>query len=121
MPDINKMINDPAVSDPDVEDHKLDLEDWNREIGEQVARAEGIVMTDAHWKVVEFLRDHYLRHGKAASGRALGDTLEAAFESNGGGAYLHGLFPRGPVAQGCRIGRVPMPPYTEDEHFGSAM
>lgn len=121
MPDINKMINDPAVWDPDVKDHELDLEGWSREQGEQAARAEGIAMTDAHWQVVEFLRDYYLKHGRASSGREVAEALEAAFESSGGGAYLHSLFPRGPVAQGCRIGSVPMPPFTQDNSFGSAM
>lgn len=121
MPDINKMINDPSVADPALKDNKLDLEGWSREQGETAALAEGIAMTDAHWQVVEFLRDHYLRNGLAASGRELAEALDAAFESKGGGIYLHSLFPKGPVAQGCRIGGVPMPPYTEDEHFGSAM
>jgi tRNA 2-thiouridine synthesizing protein E len=121
MPDINKMINDPAVADPALADNKLDLEGWSRTQGEKTAQAEGIVMTDAHWQVVDFLREHYLRNGQAESGRALAEVLEAAFESRGGGPYLHTLFPKGPVAQGCRIGGVPMPPYTEDEHFGSAM
>lgn len=121
MPDINKMINDPSVADPALKDNKLDLEGWSREQGEKAAHAEGIAMTEAHWQVVEFLRDHYLRNGQSASGRELAEALDAAFESNGGGIYLHSLFPKGPVAQGCRIGGVPMPPYTEDAHFGSAM
>jgi TusE/DsrC/DsvC family sulfur relay protein len=121
MPDINKMINDPAVSDPAIMDNQLDLEDWSRQQGESAAREEGIVMTEEHWQVVDFLRDYYLRHGNSSNGREVAEALDAAFESRGGGAYLHGLFPKGPVAQGCRIGGVPMPSYTEDASFGSAM
>lgn len=30
MPDINKMINDPAVSNPALKDNKIDLEGWSR-------------------------------------------------------------------------------------------
>lgn len=59
MPDINKMINDPAISDPERKDHMLDLEGWSRGDGEQAAHAEGIDMTEDHWQVVEFLRDYY--------------------------------------------------------------
>lgn len=121
MPDINKMINDPEVSDPAAKDHKLDLEGWSREQGKQIAEEEGIDMTAVHWQVVEFLREYYLRRGKTASGREMAEALDAAFESSGGGAYLHGLFTKGPVAQGCRIGGVPVPPYTESDSFGSSM
>lgn len=121
MPDINKMINDTTVSDPERKDHKLDLEDWDRSRGEALAQTEGIRMTDEHWAVVDFLRDFYLRNGPEASGREVATALEDAFEPQGGGPYLHTLFPRGPVAQGCRIGGVPMPAYTESDSFGSAM
>lgn len=121
MPDINKMIDDPAVSDPALKDNKLDLEGWSHENGEVAAQAEGIVMTEDHWKVVEFLRDYYLQHGGTTTGQDVAEALDAAFESSGGSAYLHRLFPKGPVAQGCRIGGVPMPAYTEDKSFGSAM
>ncbi len=121
MPDINKMINDPAIADPALKDHKLDLERWSRADGEKTAHTEGIDMTVEHWQVVEFLRDYHLKHGRVSSGREMADALEASFESKGGGPYLHTLFPKGPVAQGCRIGGVPVPPYTENDSFGSAM
>ena len=121
MPDINKMINDTTVSDPERKDRKIDLEGWDRSEGEALAQVEGIRMTDAHWAVVEFLRDFYIQNGPSSSGRELATALEAAFESQGGGPYLHTLFPKGPVAQGCRIGGIPVPPYTESESFGSAM
>lgn len=121
MPDINKMISDPAISDPELKDHKLDLEGWSRDEGEKTARVEGVTMTDEHWQVVDFLRDYYLQHGRVSSGREMAEALEKAFESRGGGRYLHSLYPKGPVAQGCRIGGVPVPPYTESDSFGSAM
>lgn len=121
MPDINKMINDPEVTDPELKDNKIDLEGWSREKGEKIAREEGIAMTETHWQVVDFLRDYYLHHGKTSNGREVAKALAEAFESKGGEVYLHRLFPKGPVAQGCRIGAVPMPLYTEDDSFGSAM
>jgi tRNA 2-thiouridine synthesizing protein E len=107
MPDINKMINDPAVADPALEDNKLDLEGWSREQGEKAAHAEGIVMTEAHWQVVEFLRDHYLRNGQAASGRELAEALDAAFESRVAGSICTACFSeRLPKVAAS----VPMPP-----------
>lgn len=121
MPDIIKMINDPAGYQPEMLSRRLELENWTREQGLAVAQAERIAMTEEHWQVVDFLRDYYIRCGVAPAGRVLAATLDEVFSAHGGAAYLHMLFPGGPVAQGCRIGGVPIPPYTEDRSFGSAM
>ncbi len=121
MPDINKQTRNPDVTSPETIDQQHDLAGWNREIGEQVAAEEGVTMTDAHWEVVDFLRKHYLEHGPASSGRELAEALDEAFAEQGGSRYLHELFVKGPVAQGSRIGGLSVPPYTEDESFGSAM
>lgn len=121
MPDILKFIRDPDDSTAEKKDRKLELREWNRDIAVNVAALEGIVLTDAHWKVIEFLRGHYLEHGPAASGRELASLLDTAFADSGGSRYLRRLFPNGPVAQGCRIGGLPLPPYTEDASFGSSM
>lgn len=121
MPKLNRMTNDPITEDPVVENNKADLEDWTRQIGESIARAEGIAMTQAHWEVVDFLREHYLQHGKASAGRELAEALDQAFAAQGGSAYLLKQFPQGPVAQASRIGGLPVPPYTEDPSFGSTM
>lgn len=121
MPDIIKMINDPAGYLPEMLSRKLELESWTREQGLAIAQAEGIAMTKEHWQVVDFLRDYYIRCGVAPAGRVLAAALGEVFAAQGGAAYLHMLFPKGPVAQACRIGGLPLPPYTEDHSFGSAM
>lgn len=121
MPDIMKFIRSPEDVSPAVKDRELDLGDWSREAAERTARESGLAMTDAHWKVVEFLRARYLEHGPAATGRELASAMDEAFAGEGGSAYLHRIFPEGPVAQGCRIAGLPVPPYTEDRSFGSVM
>ena len=120
MYDINKQITNPGVS-PEVLDHRLELPEWNRDIALGLAKQEEIEMTDAHWRVVEFLRAHHLKYGPAEKGRDLATALDGAFADEGGGRYLHELFPKGPVAQGSRIAGLPVPPYTESAGFGSAM
>lgn len=117
----NKTNSDPVTEDPIEENHKADLEEWDRQKGEEVARAEGISMTAEHWQVVEFLRNLYIRHGKPDAGRDWADALNAEFAAQGDSAYLLKKFPRGPVAQASRIGGLPVPPYTEDPSFGSTM
>lgn len=121
MPDINTIINDPGTREPDALNRKMDIEGWTRQQGEAVAGEEGLTMGEVHWQVVDFLRDYYFRCGKAPAGRVLAAALDEEFAARGGIAYLHTLFPRGPVAQASRIAGLPVPPYTEDRSFGSAM
>jgi tRNA 2-thiouridine synthesizing protein E len=46
--------------------------------------------------------------------------LDSEFADRGGRKYLRQLFPEGPVAQGMRIAGLSVPPYTEDEGFGTS-
>lgn len=121
MPDINKYITNPDSASPEKKDRKIDLSEWSRDAAEQSAAIEGITMSKAHWMVIEFLRKHYLEHGPASSGREIAKALDEAFAELGGSRYLYQLFPDGPVAQGCRIAGLLVPPHTEDESFGSTM
>jgi TusE/DsrC/DsvC family sulfur relay protein len=118
MADINKYIGDNASTYSETQDHMMDLEPWNEEIGAETARGEGIEMTDAHWKVVRFLRDHYVAHGMT-SARKLTDLLDDAFAAQGGRKYLYEIFPEGPVTQGTKIAGLPVPKDSTDPSFGS--
>ena len=41
-----------------------DPNQWNREVAESIADDLGIgELREAHWKVLEFYREHYLEHG----------------------------------------------------------
>jgi TusE/DsrC/DsvC family sulfur relay protein len=108
-------------ADKDVFDPDFDLSHWNKKNATSLAKIEGIKMSPEHWEVVQFLRDYYAKHGRADSGRNLAKALTQAFAEKGGSKYLYRLFPNGPVAQGSRIGGLPLPEFTEDKSFGSAM
>lgn len=116
--DINKFIGDDAPRDPQ-EGHLLDLEPWSEDEAQKRASEQGIELTDAHWDVVHYLRERFREHGRAKSGRFLLEELEDRYADQGGGRYLYGLFPNGPVHQGSMIAGVPEPPYTTDPSFGS--
>jgi tRNA 2-thiouridine synthesizing protein E len=118
--DISKYIHSEEAVRRDPEGHMLDLPAWDEAEAERLAREEGITLTTAHWDVVRFVREHYRRHGRAESGRALSGVLDQAFHDHGGRRWLYTLFPHGPVAQASRIAGLPLPPYTTDASFGSA-
>jgi len=114
-------IDNPDTSSPLRSDREVELQKWNEEEAQRLAAIEGIDLSDAHWAVIYCLRDYYLDNGLAQSGRELGDMLDREFSELGGRKYLHRLFPHGPVAQGMRIAGLPLPAYTVDSGFGSAI
>ena len=76
-------------------------------------------MTEAHWAVVDFLRDYYQSNGIPEHARQLSDALGDHFAADGGLKYLFTLFPKGPVSQGNRIAGVPVPADSANPSFGS--
>lgn len=118
MADINKYIGDEATAYSASREFAADLDDWNEQVAEDVARNEGIRLTDAHWKVVRFLRNHYIEHG-ATSARRLTDLLDDEFAGLGGRKYLYEIFPNGPVTQASKIAGLPVPKDSTDPSFGS--
>lgn len=96
------------------------LDMWNEDIGRELAEDEGLKLTDARLAIIYSLRDHYLEHGYAETGRELGDMLDARFADAGGRKYLRTLFPNGPVAQGMLIAGLPIPNLTINKGQGTA-
>jgi dissimilatory sulfite reductase related protein len=79
-------------------------EQWSEDIGIEIARQAGIdPLTDRHWKVIRFMRDHYLETGQAPSIRSLGK------ESGVSTKELYQLFPKGPAKLAAKIGGIPKP------------
>ena len=93
-------------------------EDWSRALAERVAGDDGIPLDDDHWKTIQALQAYFSR-GTQTSVRELHDALDEAFHGQGGLRYLYGLFPGGPVAQGCRIAGLKPPAGAADASFGS--
>ena len=88
----------------DAEGFLLDTGQWNAQIGEEIARANGIEqLTERHWQVINFMRDAYLQSGSAPSVRSLGKTSGVPIKE------LYELFPRGPAKLAAKIGGIPKP------------
>ena len=70
-----------------------------------IAAAEKIALTDEHWEVIRFLREHYEAHGVQAQVRVMIRHFREAWGSaRGTNHHLHDLFPRGgPQKQGNRL------------------
>ena len=88
----------------DEEGYLVHQEDWDEELAKAIAREEGIEeLTDAHWKVIHFMRKEYQEKGTAPSIRRL---------KNAGGIpvkELYSLFPGGPAKKAAKIAGLPKP------------
>ena len=96
------------------------LQNWSRESAQQVAEKHGLVLTDEHYAVIQFLQDNYIEQGLPDSARVYEIMLEEKFASKGGKKFLHRLFPNGPVNQGSEIAGIPTPAHADDSSFGTA-
>ena len=82
--------------------------DYGDEAVRVIAQAEGIALTDDHWKVVQYLREQYKEHGQTPNFRnMLKDVAELIPGADS--KALYDLFPLGPAKQGARVAGLPKP------------
>ncbi len=89
--------------DVDAEGFLQKPEQWDRAVGEAIAAAAGITLTDRHWAVVTFMRETYLKTGTAPTIRTLGKDSGVPIKE------LYQLFPKGPAKLAAKIGGIPKP------------
>ena len=73
-----------------------------------IAAAENITLTDAHWEVINYLRDQYREKGATPNFRNMVkgmDEIRPGVDSK----YLYDLFPIGPAKQGPKVAGLPQP------------
>lgn len=98
----------------------VELDEWSRDIARSLAEAEGLGLSDAHFEVLDFLREHAIHHGGLElDAHRLLRVLEDRFAEKGGGRWLFTLFPGGPIRQGMRLAGLPPLPHAEDPSFGT--
>ncbi|OFY65347.1 MAG: sulfur relay protein DsrC [Bacteroidetes bacterium RBG_13_42_15] len=71
--------------------------DWSEEMAPEIAKEEGIQLTEAHWKVLRFIRKDFQETGQIPTIRRI---------KNAGGIptnELYELFPQGPAKKSAKI------------------
>jgi TusE/DsrC/DsvC family sulfur relay protein len=82
----------------------VDPDQWTVDMVSELARREGIEeLTDAHWKVIRFMRSEYLAKGTGPPVRVLGKTSGVSIKE------LYQLFPKGPAKVAAKIAGIPKP------------
>ena len=92
----------------DAEGYLLEA-DFRDEVVQVIAAAEGISLTDDHWKVINFLRDEFREHGHTPNFRNLVKGLQEELLPGCDSKSLYDLFPVGPAKQGAMVAGLPQP------------
>jgi TusE/DsrC/DsvC family sulfur relay protein len=88
----------------DADGHLKNQNDWNEELAKEIAIQEGIPeLTEAHWKVINFMRKVFAETGDAPTIRKL--TKESGIDTK----TLYSLFPKGPAKKAAKIAGLPKP------------
>lgn len=94
----------------DEEGYITTLDDWSKELAEEIAETENIDMTNEHWAVVDFLREYYEEYQIAPAVRVLIKAIKKEMgPEKGNNKYMYELFPYGPAKQACKIAGLPKP------------
>lgn len=85
------------------------IEDWSEAIANQLAEQEGIIVTDRHWDLINYLRDEFLNNaGNQPNTRNIVKALSKKWQDKSVNAKsLYDLFPGDPSKQAGKIGGLP--------------
>lgn len=75
---------------------------WTREIAVEIAREVGIVLTDQHYAIMDFLRNRHI-NGEALSIRSINHSNVIDVKT------FYQLFPGAPLKKATKIAGIPKP------------
>ena len=95
------MISNKNI-DLNEEGYLLDLNQWDKNVGLELAEVAGIEMTEKHWEVVNFLQDAH-KNDVILSIRRIGKSGIVDIKG------FYQLFPNGPLKTSSKIAGIPKP------------
>lgn len=94
----------------DEENYIINLDDWSKELAEHLAGLDDISLTQAHWEVIDFLRNYYQQYQIAPMIKILVKEIGKVMGPDKGNTkYLYELYPGGPAKQACKYAGLPKP------------
>ncbi len=98
---MDKTIAQATIS-VDQEGYLTDFSQWNKEIGTEIAKEQGIEMTDKHWEIIDFIQDKY-KNEEPLSIRGIKKSGVINIKE------FYSLFPGGPLKKATMIAGIPKP------------
>ncbi|HEX6320312.1 MAG TPA: TusE/DsrC/DsvC family sulfur relay protein [Burkholderiales bacterium] len=84
-------------------------EDWDTDVAQAIAAAEGLTLTQDHWDVIEYLRDAYFNHNnEQPNNRAILKAMQDKWSDRKvDNKTLFDLYPGNPSKQAGKIAGLP--------------
>lgn len=84
------------------EGYLTDFTQWNKEIGNELAGENNIVLTSKHWEVIDYIQEEYTKDSPLSI-RRIGKSGVVDIKE------FYALFPVGPLKTATKIAGVPKP------------
>jgi tRNA 2-thiouridine synthesizing protein E len=85
--------------------------DWNEQVAQHLADLNDISLTEAHWEIINFIRQYYLQYKHLPNARVFAKAIAKVLgEDKANSRYLLRLFPDGPLKYACKLAGLPKPP-----------
>lgn len=89
----------------------VNYQDWTRQVAEQMAQQERLILMTEHWEILVFIQDYYQRYQHLPNSRLFVKAIAKKLGvEKGNSHYLQGLFPKGPLKIACKLAGLPKPP-----------
>jgi dissimilatory sulfite reductase related protein len=100
---MNQKLVAELTIDVDEEGYLTNHAQWNRDVAAALAQEEGIELTPAHWKVLEFIDKDFREKGIVPGMRRMNKIGGIPTKD------LYTLFPNGPIKKAAKIAGYPKP------------
>ncbi len=95
---------DSQMLDLDEDGFIMKPELWDQKVAQALAETEGIKdLNEKHWKLVNYLREYYLKFGVAPMIRKVCKDNDMKLTE------IYSLFPSGPAKGACKVAGLPKP------------
>ncbi len=91
-----------ATISVDPEGYLTDFSQWNKEIGTEIAKEQGIEMSDKHWAIIDYIQQKF-KEEEPLSIRGIKKSGVIDIKA------FYDLFPGGPLKKATMIAGVPKP------------
>jgi tRNA 2-thiouridine synthesizing protein E len=99
-----QLVIDGRTYEVDEDGFLQEPERWNEEVAKDFAGTESVTeLTEAHWKVIKYIRGYYVEFGIAPMIRKL--CKETGYKLK----EIYELFPSGPAKGACKLAGLPKP------------
>jgi tRNA 2-thiouridine synthesizing protein E len=88
--------------------HLSNVEDWSEDLARYMAEADSLELTDAHWDILNYLRDEYINNNQTQPNtRTIVKAMAEKWGRDVDQSELYDLFPGDPSKQAGRIAGLP--------------